>query len=125
MCACYQGDSNQGTLRSTMGEGEHHYCVFGSKPPQEATVPHAGRLIIKSVRNGSFITIGDGVGRSHKANFCFSFGQFPFMFFFFPTMPLQSPDSKETAMRHLNGFVAYLTLDPRTTTKTFDTESIR
>lgn len=45
--------------------------------------------------------------------------------FFSRTMPLQTPDSKETAMRHLNGFVAYLTLDPRTTAKTFDTESIR
>lgn len=50
-----------------MGEGEHYYGVFGSKPPQEATVPHAGRLIIKSVPNGSFITFGGGVSRSHEA----------------------------------------------------------
>lgn len=59
-----------------MGEVEHYYCVFGSKPPQEATVPHAGSLIIKSVRNGSFITFGDGVSQSHKAIF-------PLCFFFF------------------------------------------
>lgn len=68
MCLGYQGDSNQGTVRSTMGEEERYYCGFSSKPPQEANKPHAGRLIIKSVRNDSFITFSDGVGQSHKAN---------------------------------------------------------
>lgn len=99
MCACYQGDSNQGTLRSTMGEGEHYYRVFGSKPPQEATVPHAGRLIIKSVPNGSFITFGDGVSRSHEAISASHSDSIPLCFFSHNVLT-QCPGSKWTAMRH-------------------------